>query len=117
MEVGERRLYLENIQVGNRPGLTDPLFTHSLQQWLILLRIPFHDSCFTEPAHDPGRGFEGAEHDRHSSVFIDVGDCLAAGAGGVDIGDMVGGEDCEGRGGETFRGYVDVCCEMVKKKG
>lgn len=46
-----------------------------------------------------------------------MGDSLAARACGVDIGDTAGGEDCEGRGGETFGGYVDVCCKMIRKKG
>jgi len=44
-----------------------------------------------------------------------MGDCLAAGARGVDVGDVVRGEDCEGGGGKTFGGYVDVCCKMVKE--
>jgi len=45
-----------------------------------------------------------------------MGDCLAAGARGVDVGDVVGGEDCESGGGETFGGDVDVCCKLVKER-
>lgn len=46
-----------------------------------------------------------------------MGDCLAAGARGVDVGDVVGGEDCEGGGGKTFGGYVDICWKMIKQGG
>jgi len=41
---------------------------------------------------------------------------LAAGACGVDVGDVIWGEDCEGGGRETFGGDVDVCREMVKRR-
>ena len=37
-----------------------------------------------------------------------MADCFAAGAGGVNVGGVVGGEDGESRGGETFGGDVDV---------
>ena len=37
-----------------------------------------------------------------------MADCFAAGAGGVDVGGLVGGEDGESGGGETFGGDVDV---------
>ena len=37
-----------------------------------------------------------------------MADCFAAGAGGVDVCGLVGGEDGESRGGETFGGDVDV---------
>ena len=37
-----------------------------------------------------------------------MADCFAAGAGGVDVGGVVGGEDGESGGRETFGGDVDV---------
>ena len=37
-----------------------------------------------------------------------MGDGLATGAGRIDVGGAVGGEDAEGGGGEAFRRYVDV---------
>ena len=37
-----------------------------------------------------------------------MANCFAAGAGGVDVGGGVGGEDGEGGGGESFGGNVDM---------
>lgn len=37
-----------------------------------------------------------------------MADCFAAGAGGVDVGGLVGREDGERGGGEAFGGDVDV---------
>ena len=37
-----------------------------------------------------------------------MADCFAAGAGGIDVGGVVGAEDGERGGGETFGGDVDV---------
>ena len=39
---------------------------------------------------------------------MDVGNRLAAGSRGVDVGAEVWAEDAEGGGGEAFRGDVDV---------
>ena len=58
--------------------------------------IPLHHAPPTEKPHDPWTSLKGAEHDCHPPVLVHVADGLAAGAGAVDVGGLVGGEDAEG---------------------
>ncbi len=87
---------LENIQQNRRPRTLNPLLAHPPQQALEPRIIPLDDRPRAEESHDPRTFGKRAEHDGDPAVLVNMTDGLAAGAGGVDVGGVVGAEDGEG---------------------
>lgn len=100
--------HLPNLQHNHRPRPLHPPPPHPPHPPLKPPLIPLHHPPPAKKPQDPRTPVERAEHDRHAPVLVDVGDGLAAGARGVDVGGRAGREDGEGGGGEAFGGDVDV---------
>ncbi len=101
--------HLPDLQFNHRPRpshLTlSHLRHHFSEPWFV---VPFHYLSPTEKPHDPWAYFEGAEHDRHAPVFIDMRHGLASGARSIDVSRGIGGENGERGRGKTFRRDIDV---------
>ena len=101
--------HLPDLQFNHRPRpshLTLPHLRHHLPEARFV--VPLHHLSPAEKSHDPWAYFEGAKHDRHAPVFVDMRHRLASRARGIDISRGIGGENGERGRGKTFGRDIDV---------
>jgi hypothetical protein len=87
--------HLENVKDYNSPCASHVLIAHALKPAVKAWFVAADDPSCAEEAHDARTGFEGAKHDGAAAIFLDVGNGFDAGAGGIDVGAQVRGQDAE----------------------
>ncbi len=70
--------YFEDIQQNHSSCTFDPSLSHLSQERLKPWTVPLYHTTHAEESHDPRRLRKRTEHDRDSSIFVYMANCLAS---------------------------------------
>jgi hypothetical protein len=100
--------YLPNIKAYNSSRALNLCLPHLPKQHLKLRPIPLDYPASAKESHNPRHGTKTAEHNRNSSILVDVRDGFGPRTCGIDIGTGIGREDRECGRGKAFGRDVDM---------